>query len=239
MRQWIELSKNGVKINKTIFSDRNPHFFNISQIGTALNQEIYLDREKASFIEAVLKSQNDLQAFPNISQAKGAIGESLCHTLLEKIVPKFYFVSGQVGEHIGISTEGLSYKVAEKFFSQNPEYEYAIADRPFGGGQPYSLDVVEMLISRKDVANWNKNQQSTAIYFVFESKTDSSKLSEAQGQFSYVVNKASYMSRNQKHEDRSQLGNDLIKAANSNRVIYLTYHLDTKTGKVTARQIKY
>lgn len=221
-----------------VFSVTYTQLLHLESIAEALNQEIYLNEEEARFIEAVLKSQNDLQTFPNISQAKGAIGESLCHTLLEKIVPKFYFLSGQVGEHIDTSTEGLSYKAAEKFFSQNPEYDYAIADRPFGGGQPYSLDVVEMLISRKDVENWNKNQQSTATYFVFESKTDSSKLSEAQGQFSYVVNQASYMSRNQKHEDRSQLGKDLVEAANSNRVIYLTYHLDTKTGKVTARQIK-
>lgn len=95
-----------------------------------------------------------------------------------------------------------------------------------------------MLISRKDVENWNQNQQSTAIYFVFESKTDSSKLSEAQGQFSYVVRQASYMYRNQKHEDRSQLGKDLIEAAKTNRAIYIAYHLDTNSGKVTPRQIQ-
>ncbi len=96
-----------------------------------------------------------------------------------------------------------------------------------------------MLISKKDVENWYKQIQSTAVYFVFEAKTDKSKLSEAQGRFSYVAKQASYMAKNKKKiEDRSQVGKDLIEALERNKVIYITYHLDTNSGKVTAQLIQ-
>lgn len=220
---------------------------NQEDISNPLNEEMYLDKDFTTLVASLLEIQTHIQLFPslkqnpkhNLNQTKGLLGEAVCSVLFEKIVPNFYFLDGQKGEDLNTSSEKITYKAAQDFFAQYQEYEYVVASRAFGGGQRCALDVVEMLISRKDVENWNKEKLSTAIYFVFEAKTDTSKLSKAQGQFSYVTKQASHMSRNTKKiEDRSQLGKDLIKAVANNRVIYIAYHLDTKSGKITARQIQ-
>ncbi len=191
------------------------------------------------FIQSVLQVQNSFSAFPNLNQAKGALGESLCHIVLNELFQNIYFLDGQVGVSMDTSSEELAYQAAHKFFTYHPKYEFAVASRPFGGGQPYSLDIVTMLINKSDVENWLRAKRSTATYFVFESKTDSARLSEKQRHFSYVKHQALYMFRNRnKIEDRSQLGKDLLKALDENRVLYVTSLIDLQTGNLTAKFIQ-
>lgn len=199
-----------------------------------------------TFIKTVLQIQHDFQPFTKTSEArglnetKGVLGESLCHLVLEKLLPfpGAYFLDGQLGETSDTTTEDLAYQFAHKFLSQHPEYEFVVAGRPFGGGQAYSLDVVNMLIHRKDVENWLAQKQSTATYIAFECKTNSSRLSPDQKQFSYVKRQALRMFKNSNNiQDRSQLGQDLLQALNENRVFYIASHIETESGKITAQLI--
>jgi hypothetical protein len=189
-------------------------------------------------IKTVLQAQSDFQPFQNLNQAKGILGETVCSIPLQKLFPTGYFLDGQKCENIDTISEELAYKSAHKFLSQHSNYEYAIVGRFFGGGQPYSLDVICMVINRKDVENW-LHEQSTATYFVFEAKTDSAQLSKAQSQFSYVQKQALHMFTNRnKIEDRSQLGQDLLKALSDHRVVYVTSHVGTESGKMRIRFIQ-
>jgi hypothetical protein len=73
---------------------------------------------------------------------------------------------------------------------------------------------------------------------VFECKTDSSGLSDAQSLSSYVERQAKYMENNTLGlEDRHQLGEDLLQANSEGRVVYTAWHLDTPSGKIKARRI--
>jgi hypothetical protein len=212
---------------------------NISLKDQEIDLNSYEDGSFIKLIQSIIKAQDDLHPFQNSKQAKGIIGESLCHILLGELFPSSYFLEGQLGEYIDTVSEELAYKSAQEFLSQHPEYEYAVTERPFGGGQPYSLDVVCMIINRKDVENWVKKRQSTATYFVFESKTDSARLSTAQSQFSYVQRQALYMFKNRNNiEDRSQLGQDLLQAVSKNKVVYVTSHVDTESGKMKIQFIQ-
>ena len=65
-----------------------------------------------------------------------------------------------------------------------------------------------------------------------------SQLSKAQSLPSYVEKQAKYMENNKRRlEDRHQLGKDLLQASSEGRTAYIAWHLDTPSGKVTARRI--
>lgn len=209
----------------------------LQPLATTFNLELNLDSPFIQLVEAVLKAQEEHHAFSNLRQAKGAIGESLSHTFFNAILPNFYFLNGQA-QDVDTSSEKLAYKAAREFFSNNQECNYVIADRPFGGGAPYSVDLVQMLITRQDVENWEAKNQRTANYFVFEAKTDTSTLSKKQRKFSYVIEKASQMSNNRPYRDRRQVGNELLNAVQDNRVIYIMFHLDTQSGRAIAKSIQ-
>ncbi|MBE9116568.1 hypothetical protein IQ249_11720 [Lusitaniella coriacea LEGE 07157] len=221
-------------------SNITPSSLNLSALDTLeINLKSVEDGNFFKLIQSVLESKNSSLAFPNMNQAKGALGESLCHIVQDKLFSDIYFLEGKVGLSIETSTEQLAYKAAKEFLDRHPQYKTVVASRPFEGGQPYSLDAVNMLISRNDVENWLYNNKSTAIYFVFESKTDTARLSKSQKQFDYVKRQAMYMFKNRnKIEDRSQLGKDILTALEKNRVFYVTSHVDLKSGKLKAKFIR-
>jgi hypothetical protein len=207
-----------------------------------------LEPDFAKLLNILIAAQDDYQIFKTLNIAKGKTGESLCHAFLPEIMDSsFWFLEGQKGLTEETTTEELAYQAAKELFTQNlsikygyeHEYaEYAIASRDFSGGDPYSLDSVLMLINRKDVANWEQSKRSTANYLVFECKTDKSQLSKAQSLPSYVQKQAKYMENNKRRlEDRHQLGKDLLQASSEGRTAYIAWHLDTSSGKVTARRI--
>lgn len=197
----------------------------------------------AKLIQNIIDDQNEFQSFTKNSArqgmnlAKGVIGETLCGLVLGELYPNLYFLSGQM-KSIDTVNEELSYQAAQDFFSQNPDYKFAVAGRPFGGGQPYSVDVVYMLINRTDVENWINNKESTATYFVFEAKTDSSPLKKEQQQFSYVQNKAKQMAKSNIDKDRTKVGKDILKALEDDRVLYAHSHIDTTSGKMKVQLIE-
>jgi len=198
-----------------------------------------LEPNFAKLLNILIAAQDNYQIFKNLNIAKGKIGESLCQTLLPEIMDSsFWFLEGQTGLTVETKTEELAYQAAKEFLTKNQSIEYAIASRDFSGGDPYSVDSVLMLISRKDVANWEQSKRSTATYLVFECKTDKSQLSKAQSLPSYVEKKAKYMENNTLGlEDRHQLGKDLLQANSEGKTAYIAWHLDTSSGKVTARRI--
>jgi hypothetical protein len=201
--------------------------------------ETRLEPDFVKLLNALISTQDNYQLFKTPNIAKGKIGESLCHTFLAEVIDSsFWFLEGQTGSTIETTTEELAYQVAKEFLTKNPSIEYAIASRPFSGGDPYSVDSVLMLINRKDVENWKQLKRSTANYLVFESKTDKSQLSKAQSLSSYVEKQAKYMENNTLGlEDRAQLGKDLLQANSEGRVIYTAWHLDIPSGKIKARRI--
>jgi len=198
-----------------------------------------LEPDFAKLLNILIAAQDNYQIFKTLNIAKGKIGESLCHAFLPKIIDSsFFFLEGQTGLTVETTTEELAYQTAKEFLTKNPSIEYAIASRDFSGGDPYSLDSVLMLINRKDVANWEQSKRSTAKYLVFECKTDKSQLSKAQSLPSYIEKQAKYMENNTLGlEDRHQLGKDLLQASSEGRTAYIAWHLDTPSGKVTARRI--
>ena len=197
-----------------------------------------LEPDFVKLLNALISAQDNYQIFKNLNIAKGKIGESLCHAFLPEVMDSSFFLEGQTGLTVETTTEKLAYQAAKEFLTKNPSIEYAIASRDFSGGDPYSVDSVLMLINRKDVANWGKSKRSTANYLVFECKTDKSQLSKAQSVPSYVQKQAKYMENNTLGlEDRHQLGKDLLQAISEGRTAYIAWHLDTSSGKVTARRI--
>jgi hypothetical protein len=259
LRKILDLCE---EVNRFLQSSQS----NSEAIRNSLGIQLFLTRERTSklgsenfsfnvsefeegrfltLIQSVLQAQHEFQTFTKVSEtrglseAKGVLGETLCHLVLAKFLPIAYFLDSQVGTSQETTTEDEAYQSAHRFLSQNPDYEFVIASRPFGGGQPYSLDVVNMIIHRRDVGNWLTQKHSTATYIAFECKTDSSRLSEDQKQFSYVKKQALRMFRNRSNiQDRSELGQDLLKALDENRVLYLASHIELESGKMTTKLIE-
>jgi hypothetical protein len=205
-------------------------------IGSIYETQLEPDFEK--LLEILISAQDKFQIFKTLNIAKGKIGESLCHAFLPEIIDSCFFLEGQTGLPVETTTEELAYQTAKEFLAKNPSTKYAIASRPFSGGDPYSVDSVLMLISRQDIENWEQLKRSSATYLVFECKTDSSQLSNSQSLSSYVEKQAKYMENNTLGlEDRHQLGKDLLQASSEGRVIYTAWHLDTPSGKIQARRI--
>ena len=200
--------------------------------------ETQLDPDFGKLLQILISAKDKFQIFKTPNIAKGKIGESLCHAFLPEIIDTCFFLEGQTGLPVETTTEELAYQTAKEFLAKNPSTKYAIASRPFSGGDPYSVDSVFMVISRKDIENWEQLKRSSATYLVFECKTDSSQLSNSQSLSSYVEKQAKYMENNTLGlEDRHQLGEDLLQASSEGRVVYTAWHLDTPSGKIKARRI--
>jgi hypothetical protein len=216
--------------------------------GTASLKRNLRDIEGGTFLKLIKGVQESQLGFQNVlagstqeqhieKLTKGIMGEALSHLLISEFFQGAYCLDGQTG-NIDTSSEEKAYTAARTYLNQHPEVEYVVASRPFGGGQPYSLDEVCMIINRQHIDAWFNDQQSKATYLVYESKTDSSALSEAQKQPSYVERQSAYMSRNKKHEDRSQLGKDILTALQDGRVCYALFHLNTQSYELTTRFIR-
>ncbi|MFM6000776.1 MAG: hypothetical protein ACKPCI_06070 [Dolichospermum sp.] len=206
--------------------------------------ETQLDPDFGTLLKTLMSAQDKFQIFKTrsiaqgIKIAKGKIGESLCHAFLPEIIDSCWFLEGQKGLTVETTTEELAYQTAKEFLAKNSSIKYAIASRPFSGGDRCAVDSAFMVISRQDIENWEQLKRSSATYLVFECKTDSSRLSESQSLSSYVEKQAKYMENNTLGlEDRHQLGKDLLQASSEGRVIYTDWHLDTPSGKIKARRI--
>lgn len=193
-------------------------------------------------IKIVLDPEQDV--YKNLggnNRAKGTVGEAIAGYVMSDIFtyPDCYLLSDSYeivnGEkrHREINSEELAYKAAVDYFEKNPNQEYVLADRPFEGGDKCAVDVVIMLISREDAENGKKGNPCQSVYFVFEAKTDSSELTTKQKSPDYPQNQAARMYKNTlRYEARKQLGLDLLRAVQDDRVHYIFYKLITGTGQV-------
>jgi len=174
------------------------------------------------------------------NQVKGTIGEAISSYVMSQmftypgcyLLSESYEIVNREKRHSDINSEELAYRATVDYFEKHPSQEYVLADRPFEGGQKGSVDSVIMLISREDTENWKKGNPCKSVYFVFEAKADSSRLSESQKSSNYVKEQAARMYNTTQYDSRKQLGSDLLKAVNEDRVHYISYNLDTQNSKV-------
>jgi hypothetical protein len=201
-----------------------------------------LDQPYKTLLKTVLDPNGGVyKALGGNNPAKGTVGEAIAGYVMKNIFPyphcsllseSYEIVNGEK-RHREIHSEELAYKAAVDYFEKNPNQEYVLADRPFEGGDKCAVDVVIMLISREDAENGKKGNPCQSVYFVFEAKTDSSELTTKQKSPDYPQKQAEYMSTNKrKYKARKQLGLDLLRAVQDDRVHYIFYKLRTDTGEL-------
>jgi hypothetical protein len=135
-------------------------------------------------------------------------------------------------QRVPIDSRERAFKSAEQYFHDHPDAQNVIATRKYSGGAPYSLDGIDMLITRQHIEQHQQGKEVTPLYLASESKTGESQLSPRQRMFSYVEKQATHMSKNQKHADRQEAGADMLHAVEQEKAMYVIYRTNTKTGDI-------